>query len=83
MGLVVIKSSLRTLERVFGFGLIESEEPLLEGGVNPEVLAVVPEGDPEPADEGFEVGFRYDEVNEEVFRLGILTKLAGASVPGR
>lgn len=81
MGLVVRISFLSTLDRVLGFGLIVSEEALLD--VGPGVLAVDPEGDPEPVDEGFDVGFPLAVVNEEVLRLGTLTKAGVASVPGR
>jgi hypothetical protein len=68
---------------VFGFGVIVSKEALLDGGVDLGVPVVDPEEDPEPVDEGFDVGFPLDVVNEGVFRLGILTKVGGASVPGR
>ena len=83
VGLVVSMSFLSILDRVFGFGVIVSEEALLDMVVDPGVLVVVPEGDPEPVDEGFDVGFPLAVVNEEGFRLGMLTKVGDASVPGR
>lgn len=83
MGLVVSTSFFRTLERVVGFGIIVSEEGLVEGVVGVRVLFVVFGGDAESADEEFDDEPPYDEVNKEVFALGILTKLGGALTPGR
>jgi hypothetical protein len=85
-----VKTSFRsTLERVFGFGVIESLTPVGLVAVGPGGVVVVADGDAEDVGGGDAVGGGDDfgvelgEIIEEDVRLGMLTKVGGALAPGR